>query len=281
MITHREPMGTVDQATSNVRDMGVINPLDPYLFPWLSSIAGNYDKYQFLGLTLEYVPLCATSTAGQVILAWDPAANDGDCGFMDLYNMHSTAVQPWMPAILKLPGSTEKYMGEGGNHFTGASLDMYNHGRVFVGTNGSGAAGTLFVSYKVKLTYPQPATTCQSVVGMTPLGSTVALTSYTSLAGFQYQGYIPSGTWKLQALFIGTGITAVGVATGSGVVYTNVHGTTLGAAITDYQYSVYIKSFGALTSTIVFTPTYTTLTTAQFRLTRIDAPNYADGALEI
>jgi hypothetical protein len=61
-ITRREFIGTVDIRTSGSSLRFIIEPGNSSSFPWLNTLAKNYQQYAFLGLAAEYVP-----TSGYVV----------------------------------------------------------------------------------------------------------------------------------------------------------------------------------------------------------------------
>lgn len=281
-ISHREVISSLDMAVNAIAYNRLVNPTNAYLFPWLATIAGNYDKYRFSSLAFEYVPNCSTATPGSVTLAWDPAGSDENKSFMELFSMHSVNVSAWMPGVLSIPGCPEKYMGEQ-SPSTYSGSDMYNHGNLVIGTNGAALSdvGMLFVTYTVQLSYPQPATGCNSVISYAAAGSGVVLSTYNNLAGFEYDGTIPAGTWKATFLIKGTDLSNLAITTGAGISYQNAEPVGVAAASTRVLYSVFLKSFGTATSYIRFTPTYTTLTLAQLRIEKISSYEYASTAIDV
>lgn len=48
-----------------------INPGNTVMFPWLSSIAKNYEKYRFTKLSFKFVSSCATTTDGRYYVSVD------------------------------------------------------------------------------------------------------------------------------------------------------------------------------------------------------------------
>jgi hypothetical protein len=43
--------------------------MHPAFFPWVNTIAGGYSKWRWIRLRFIYIPVCPTSTLGQVVLA--------------------------------------------------------------------------------------------------------------------------------------------------------------------------------------------------------------------
>jgi len=53
-----------------------INPSTASVFPWLSQIAGAYEKYSINSMSFEYVPSCSTLADGILYLAFDHDPSD-------------------------------------------------------------------------------------------------------------------------------------------------------------------------------------------------------------
>lgn len=70
LIEHRELIDSIT-SSSTYRCVGYdINP-GRSTFPWLSTIAHNFDCYEILSLTFEYIPSCPVITTGQIGLYVD------------------------------------------------------------------------------------------------------------------------------------------------------------------------------------------------------------------
>jgi len=288
-VTNREIVGYVDQTSLGVRPFGNLNPTSPYVFPWLSTLANSYDRFKFSRLSFSYVPTCATTATGQITLAWDPSASDYVPDVTNLPLMHSVQVAPWMPADLDIPvGSMPmKHMGEQASTASGVAADFYSVGTLYVGTNGTGAAGILYANYTITLSDPQPSTGLSTVLDLFP-GSSASgayVDSFSTLDGFSTlstNGYllVPQGTWKLEILYTGTGLTGNTVEYGSGCSYGNNSTAANSGSTTIIQYAM-IRSLGSLLSTIRFKVSYTTLNKYLVRITRIDPASFASAAIQI
>jgi hypothetical protein len=74
IISHREYFGDlVPSASSNFAfaNSYLLDPAENYTFPWLSTIAINYEKFKIRKLEFEYIPEVSTATNGSVLLAFD------------------------------------------------------------------------------------------------------------------------------------------------------------------------------------------------------------------
>lgn len=76
-IKHREYFLDVDAYNEqNYLTILEVNPGLATVFPWLSGIAKNFEKYRFNSLSFEYIPAVGTSTAGSAAIAPDYDAAD-------------------------------------------------------------------------------------------------------------------------------------------------------------------------------------------------------------
>lgn len=284
-ITHREALYTIlatGLANENVYPVGVINPFNPYVFPWLAGIASSYDKYKFHDIVLEFVPLVSSTTAGQVTLAWDPAGSDSTVGYNELSLMHSVANPPWMPMQLRLPGSSEKYVGEQADS-GGATSDFYNHGRIYAGVIGMAAAkaGQIYINYVVTLSAPQPTTSLASVFSLSGVTTGTPATVSATVDGFSVVTsgtniLLPLGSWKVEFFIQGTGLSSLGISSFGGAV---VKATRQQGTGTEYVGYTIARSDGGPTSGLTLAPTYTTITLFQARMVRVDANTYTSSGI--
>nr|WRQ65817.1 structural protein [Tolivirales sp.] len=164
-IIHRELIGQFDTSTGLVVNSGIsgnlyrVNPSNAVLFPWLQSIASNFDQYKFERVRLQYVPLCGTSTTGRVALYFDKDSQDAEPGDrVELANMaHLTETSPWAEASLNLPiDNTKRFV----NDSSTTDAKLIDLGQIGVGTYGSSgvaAAGDVFIHYAVTFYEPQPS----------------------------------------------------------------------------------------------------------------------------
>jgi hypothetical protein len=61
-------------STSFTKQNLVCNPLGGIVFPRLSQVASQYQKFEVLSLAYRYIPSCPTSTQGMVYMAFVPDA---------------------------------------------------------------------------------------------------------------------------------------------------------------------------------------------------------------
>lgn len=141
-----------------------VNAMSRVSFPWLASIAGNYDQYRFKRLRLVYVPLCPTSTFGRASLVYDPDSSDTiPADRVGLSNMACAAEGPIWGQIkldVKLSDTNKWYYGATSS--IGTTIGAYlNQGQFAFCTYGTGSAidcGEVYAVYDVELKDPQPST---------------------------------------------------------------------------------------------------------------------------
>jgi hypothetical protein len=75
-VTHKELLLNVNTTVGFTTLSQIINPGNSQTFPWLSGVAGNFQKYKFRNLEFIWIPSCATSVPGNVIVAMDYDANN-------------------------------------------------------------------------------------------------------------------------------------------------------------------------------------------------------------
>lgn len=155
----------------------VLNPGCMSTFPWLSGIANNYQKYQWMGLVFEYVTssgdaLSSTNTAlGTVIMATDYDTNHipftdkrlmensdySNSGKPSISQIHGIECDPAINP-LKVSYVRPDYPAERDEQGAVTDLRFSDHGRFQIGTIGCQEAsqilGELWVTYDVILLCP-------------------------------------------------------------------------------------------------------------------------------
>lgn len=177
VITHREYItdiksGTLDGGSTAFNlNKFPLNPGDTSTFPWLASIAANYEEYDILGMVFAYVATSGESVAssntalGSVILAteYDPTKPDfANKQAMENYSF-ATSAKPSVSqmhavecAKIRTPVK-QLYVRSGAN--TGTDLRWTDFGNFYIATVGcpatSATLGELWVTYKVRLVKPR------------------------------------------------------------------------------------------------------------------------------
>lgn len=186
-VKHREYLGDVFGSTAFATNKYPINPGLAITFPWLSTIASNFEQYRMNGLVFEFVSTSATAlnstntALGKVILATE--YNAANPLFPDTIAMLATKFSNYgMPAanmshaIECAPSQTptELLYVRTGAPIAGADIRLYDLGFTQFATEGMQASaniGGLWVSYDV--------TFCKPVLGV---GSGHIPTQVASLA---------------------------------------------------------------------------------------------------
>nr|UHS72232.1 MAG: putative coat protein [Tombusviridae sp.] len=163
VITHSEMLASVithgTTLTYNCTSL-VANPGRSVMFPWLSTIAANYDKYRFRKLNVSFVTNQATSTAGKVGLGFDYDSTDPVPGDRIEFFALTHHVEGAVWDSLTLPIPCDKQLRFTNTHTTTDSklIDM---GQVLVMTDQVVATnaniGDVIVDYEVELIAAQQA----------------------------------------------------------------------------------------------------------------------------
>jgi hypothetical protein len=172
IITDDENLGIINSTgntTFSILGQYAINPGQAATFPWLSSIAKNYEKFKFLMLEFYTVPqVSGFATAGQtgeVVLSVDYDASDAaPANYQQQTDVwpHSSEPPPMKQRIILSPKemhkeSDAKFVRPGGV-IGGTDIKTYDCGNLFLGAVGvSGGAVPLFslhVRYSVEFTVP-------------------------------------------------------------------------------------------------------------------------------
>jgi hypothetical protein len=165
------------------------NPGNAIMFPWLSTIAVNFNKYRFSKLLFRYRPIVSGyATAGQtgdIILSFNPDASDpAPVAQSQVYDLQMRDNdEPCAPfALNKLSiaeiNKQDSYYVRAGAAPANTDIKTYDVGNLNVSTTGtatSGTCGKLFVDYEVLLHSPvlvQP--TSSGAVHFSSIASTSA-----------------------------------------------------------------------------------------------------------
>jgi hypothetical protein len=174
-ISHREyiqdVLGTISFANSGLQGLFPINPGQRSTFPWLSTLAQNFEEYEMLGLIFEYRPSsgsavsAASAALGVVIYATDynvlaPAFTNKQQ--MESYEFSCSTV-PFEGMLhpvecKKQSNALDTLYVRSGAVPMGADQRMYDLGLFQVATVGMQSAytvGELWVSYHVRLKRPR------------------------------------------------------------------------------------------------------------------------------
>ncbi len=137
-----------------------INPGKFATFPWLATVATNYDKYIFRKLRFVYMPLVSTTTAGRVGLCFDYDSSDSaPVTRADFFSAtrHSEAAI-WAPIDLEVPLDRKERFT---NTHTASDSKLIDVGSLSYMTDATSATasssvGDIICEYEVELLRPQP-----------------------------------------------------------------------------------------------------------------------------
>jgi len=287
-IHHREYLADITGSVAFDSSVFPINPGMVITFPWLSTIANNWDSYLFRRLEFSYETACASTTPGSVMMSIDFDAADPApttklqlmtydnavrsaswqeaCYDATLLNLHKFGIQRYTRAAP-----------------LAANLDIktYDVGNLFIATSGQAddkPIGELYVEYIVDLYTPQISPTSAGVLGnpariwatsslsdASIFGATAAVTGSSVTAAVSTITFLEPGQYLLSFKVNGTGLGgAMPTPTGVGVVAT---------VKTDLLYSTtqrlveYLLDVGAIGATLTWgTLTATTVANTDTRL---------------
>jgi len=176
IVRHREYLGPIISSATALGFKSTeypLNPGQPLTFPWLSSIAGNYEEYKPNGILFEFRSTCSDAIAsstnlalGQVMMAtqYDPT-DPGFASDVELLNYTwaqsgkiSDNVQHFIECDPKQSPLAHLYTRSSSNA-TASDLRFSDFGRFTVATSGlqgtSVQVGQLWVTYEFILYKPK------------------------------------------------------------------------------------------------------------------------------
>lgn len=164
-IKHREFVDTVTSGASAVFTSYLINPGNATLFPWLSQLAGAWEKFNFNKLHFEYVPTCATTSEGEFGTFVDYDCKDVDATLYSEFMNSAGAVSAAFYQSTTNPLDTRSVREQRNSFYTARVTQTteklnYYPGKLqtYTSVGTVAAKGRLFVSYDVTLDTPQGLT---------------------------------------------------------------------------------------------------------------------------
>lgn len=206
ILCHREYLGSVTSpGTGFFNTPYTINPGDPVTFPWLASVARNFQRYRFRGLVFEYKSKSTDYAAGSSLgtvsigtnynsfdLPWTTFQQVQNASFT-VDGKPSDSFYHLVECSRSLGGQSVLFVRDGVN--TVSSPQLYDVGLLQVCTNGITAAvgtevGSLWCSYEIELMEPILGLSGNVVAG----GAWTTNTIYSAATGGFAQGPLLSNT---------------------------------------------------------------------------------------
>lgn len=141
----------------------IVTPRNSVLFPWLSVLSSNFERYVIHRLSLHFEPTVPTTSAGTCLLAWEPNADLASSATYASFRSWQFNVEKavYQPVSLTVPGKEftssvrQRYLGDP------SSVDpMYSSGRLYAFLNGPSVTGAtsngrLWIDYDIELVNPK------------------------------------------------------------------------------------------------------------------------------
>lgn len=158
-VRHREFVSVVAGTAAFTAASLPVNPAQARLFPWLSRIAGQYQKYRVNRCVVQWCPIAGTDRDGTVAIAHSPdPLSDVPSDKQALYSIAGCREGALYVNNIKCD------LGRSGWLFTRPKIDYsgdlktYDYGQVIYATSdceSTAAMGQLFVDYEI--TFADPA----------------------------------------------------------------------------------------------------------------------------
>jgi hypothetical protein len=290
-VKHRELVTNISGTSSAafvLANTFALNPGIQATFPWLSTMAQNWETYRFRKLRFCYYTRTGSTTVGSVVFCPDYDAADAAPANESLASTFKDVQEdvPWKDIITPLSPipldqpQSRKYIRTGA---LAANLDIktYDAGNLFVFTVDSAAAaawGKLWVEYEVDLFTPQSQSSIPvgvaggsfvkggSATGANPLGtapSSNAANAFIAIDGSSDISFQKTGTYLIGYDIAGTVLSAYSATLGTGVTsIASINIANGGATLLEGYDIISVDSLTGAT----YTPglTATTLTNSQF-----------------
>lgn len=247
-IRHREFIKTVTGSQDfTVQDSFQINPGNPLLFPWLSTIANRFQEYRIKGMVFHYIPTSGTaissssSALGAVMLQTSYRANDSPPSskaevLNEYWSSESVPSQAFCHPIECDPKENPfnvQYVRNGALP-SGDNILLYDLGTTHVCTQGMqspNVVGDLWVSYEIELKKPIiDSNVTRSVSTGVAVGVSPTSTALFPQTGYQSAGAIlvervDSMTLRLPAGLLGDWLTVLTFTGGTNTTAVNMSGS--------------------------------------------------------
>jgi hypothetical protein len=163
IVMHSEYIADINQQVPFSVQQYQVNPGIVITFPWLATIAPNYERYRFRKLRFRYEVLCGTSTTGKVFFVPDfnpqdpPPENKAEA----LTYQYTAGSQPWIQFNVVVP---EKFLRSYNEYFIRSSalpdgdIKTYDVLNLYVCTEGASISnqtiGELWIDYEIEFMNP-------------------------------------------------------------------------------------------------------------------------------
>lgn len=310
LVHHREYLG--DIITSSTvgafkNQSYVVNPGDSETFPWLSTIAQNYEQYKIHGIVFMFKSTSGESVAstntsiGTVVMATDYNVNANpyraksdmeNSQFAQSFKASVSAVHGLECEPSELP--LKAYYVRSGNIATNDSLKFYDLANFQIATQGFQAAsvniGELWVTYLVEFLKPQlpisiggsvpsqrivrSSTTNAAPLGLIGVSSDGSLNMAATSTGVVLAEVVPLQIYQIQIMWVCTAAVAwtppvLTITGGTFIALDAVN--TAGAALTSFV----APSAGVATSTeFTITATFQVTSNNTDNVVTINAPTW-------
>ncbi len=164
-IRHREYLADIVGSVAFASNSYSVNPGLPGTFPWLSTLAQNFESYLFHKLSFDFETQKSASTSGSLMMAIDYDASDAAPQNKQQLMAYHHAVRSAVWDECSFRGDRQDLKKFGVQRYVrsgslAANLDVktYDVGTLFVATQGEAdttAIGELYVDYDVELITPQ------------------------------------------------------------------------------------------------------------------------------
>jgi hypothetical protein len=161
VVCHREYVAEIIGSAVYTSQTFNINPGLKGTFPWLSTVASNFEKYKFRYCRFAYEPESSTTSTGSVMMAIDLDVLDpvpaSKISLMSIKDAQRSP--PWSSCVTSLPERVaELYTRDAAITASNYDLKTYDAGLLTVATQGQASVnivGELYVEYCVELHVPQ------------------------------------------------------------------------------------------------------------------------------
>jgi len=166
VINNRELIATVNGSVAFAISTFHVNPGNITTFPWLSTVAAQYEHYRFRALRFKFVTRAPSSATGSVILSPQYRVNEGTPSTETQVSNTQDAVEGVVWNDLDCPMDVKSMFELGARKMIrsspafGGDPNLYDAANFFIAVLGQAdttAIGKLWVEYSVELFVPQTA----------------------------------------------------------------------------------------------------------------------------